>query len=131
MSNDRNGWDHGDLDQTVAWDDMTTEELQAEIEELTEAIAHIKGQLDRAAAELAETGVYADRKWYVSAKYALRMKGAKHQRLLRYTADRKRQERKTKSQRFEQCFLASCRRRLNPELFAELMQEAREECVND
>jgi hypothetical protein len=66
-------------------------ELEDERDEIEEAMAEIRGQLDRAKAHTAATGEYADRQWYNAAKHALRMKGVDHQAVLREAAEIRRQ----------------------------------------
>ncbi len=64
---------------------------------LLDDIMEIKMQLDEAKSDAAANGVFFDRKWFLSAKYTLRKKGMRHQRLLRIVADKKRSLREKKA----------------------------------
>lgn len=103
------------------------EELEALRDELEEAIAGIKLQLANAKAKVATSGEYSDPGWYNAAQFALRMKGRDHQRLLREIGLRNKTKRITISNSDQQRFIDVARRRLDPELFADLWREAREE----
>ena len=71
--------------------------MENEMLGLLDDIMEIKMQLDEAKSDAAANGVFFDRKWFLSAKYTLRKKGMRHQRLLRIVADKKRSLREKKA----------------------------------
>jgi hypothetical protein len=102
---------------------VTLEEARSQLEA---DMGKIRLQLDHARANVHATGEYADPKWFVSAQHALRCKGQAHQNLLREIATLKRQQKQTISLSFEKAFIAAARRRLSPDLWRALCDEARE-----
>lgn len=106
--------------------EKTTAELEALKVETEVGLARMKQQLDTAKARAREDGEYADSDWYVRTKYALRMKGLTHQQILSELARRRKAEKATTGNSVQDRFVDICRRRLDPEFFAELLQEAKE-----
>lgn len=101
-------------------------DLEEQIAEIEEVIAAIRAKLEKARAEVHLSGEYADPDWYRRAKAALRFKGIEHQRLLREAAALRRQEKRHRAKEFGEAFIDAARRRLDPEVFSDLLDEARE-----
>ena len=106
---------------------MTTEELEHQLVEVGGNLARVKTQLDYAKSEAAETGNYSDRDWFNRAKHAKRMLGREHQLIQAELGKRKKRESRSFNNTIERRFIDAARRRLDPVLFSELMDEANEE----
>lgn len=69
---------------------LTDDALKSERDELLVTIAKLKTQLASAKGKAADTGEYADQKWFNSAQHALRMKGIEHQLICQELGARRR-----------------------------------------
>lgn len=101
--------------------------LRQQLEALLDKIAHLKMQIDGAKAEAAATGNYSDRDWYNRANHALRMAQKEHQQVQLEIGEQNRAKKREGAAAWEKAFIDAARRRLEPELFMELVAEAREE----
>jgi len=114
-------------DQALQTLDVAALELRRD--EIETAIARIRGQIEHARSQVWTTGEYSDPNWYARARAALRFKGIEHQQILRALAERRREQRREaaagQDRRFERAFISAARRRLTPELYRELIEEAR------
>ena len=99
---------------------MNRDQLLLRKAELEGEMDHIRSQIASAKARVAETGEYSDRGWFIRANDALRHKGREAQRIQWLIGKAK----KKLSSTFEQQFIAAARRRLQPDVFAELINEA-------
>lgn len=105
----------------------TFEECMQRSDELVMDMAQIRTQLEAAKAIAKETGHFANRDWFRRASMALRLKGVRHQAYLRRASHLRGRDKEARGRTFEKSFIDAARRRLNPEVFAGLLQEAREE----
>lgn len=106
---------------------MTTDALDKRASDVLEEIANIKTQLRAAKSDAAATGEYSDRQWFISANHALQMKGREHQMVIQELGARRKEERRAHNTSKTEAFVRAARRRLDPELFADLMREADEQ----
>lgn len=97
--------------------------LQQQNDALLDKIAGLKIQIDTASGKAASNGDYSDTEWYHRAKYALRMTQKEHQQVLREIGEQNRNQRASNGSHYETQFIAVCRRRLDPELFADILRE--------
>ena len=81
----------------------------------------IRSQIATAQARFYDTGERADRAWWASAHAALRSKGKRVQSV----QDELGELRRAEAHRLEAEFVFVAKRRLRPELYDELMEEAR------
>lgn len=61
--------------------DMSTEDIERRLGDVTAEIAKIKAQIGEAKGIAAETGEYSETEWFHRANLALRFKGREHQAL--------------------------------------------------
>lgn len=111
------------------WAAWSTEELEAELNELMGEMADVRGQIEKAKAAGG-----ADKLWLARAKNAARYKGAEHQRLLRFIASRKAAERannhrsytakRNAERKWADHFAIVAKHRLPPDQYEALLQEA-------
>jgi hypothetical protein len=106
---------------------IPTQDLVRRADDLLENIAGIKAQLEAAKGKAVANGEYSDPDWFSRAQFALRMKGREHQMILTEIAARRKEEKRKANDTVERRFIDVARRRLDPELFGELMREAQEE----
>jgi len=92
---------------------------------LMEKLARLKMQLEGAKAHAAATGDFSDRDWYNRANFAYRMLAKEHQQCLREIGERNRARRRATGEEFEQKFLEVARRRLHPDVFRDIFDEAK------
>lgn len=102
----------------------TLEETEAVIARVEEDLAIMDGKMDNAKAIRLATGQYADPAWWARIKSRRRFEGQWHQRLLRHAAQLRRGNR---TSRIESAFMDAARRLLEPDTFARLLDEARED----
>jgi hypothetical protein len=93
-------------------------------------MADVRGQLEKATAEMHITGVYADPDWFRKAKAALRYMGAEHQVLLKERAALKKQLQSQDSVSFERHFMAAAKAVLDDAMYSSLLSEARTRMAN-
>jgi hypothetical protein len=106
---------------------LSERELDELLNLVAEDIANIKTQVGFAKSEAASTGKYSGSVWFRKASHALRMKGIEHQRLLQERSRRRRERGAVKSPRdLSNHFVDLCRERLSPELFASILDAAKE-----
>ncbi len=94
--------------------------LEQQNDALLEKIAALKLQLDTAKGKAWTSGEYSDPDWFNRANYALRMTQREHQQVQRDIGEKNR-----RVGAVEQRFMDVARRRLDPDLFHSLMDEAR------
>lgn len=104
--------------------EMSTDALEKRLGEVMRELAEVKTQIDFAKSEAAENGNYSDPDWFNRARHAVRMKGREHQLIQAELGKRKKDERRAFNAKAERCFIDAARRRLEPELFADLWAEA-------
>lgn len=105
----------------------TDEELQARLDEVSEELASIRLQVDTAKSRARAQGEYSDPDWFHRAQFALRMKGQEHQRIQRELSRRKKRAREHADNSIGECFIRAAKRRLDEEVFTDIMAEAKEE----
>lgn len=105
-------------------ENKSLDELIVERTELLKDIDNIKAQLLHAKMTAAETGVYADIKWYRAANYALNKRQQRIQSVNIRMGQLSREKRATDAHRFERVFIDVCRKRLNEQDFRMVMEEA-------
>lgn len=101
---------------------FSDEELQDRMTVLLEDTAKIRYQLEEAKSIVAEGGEYSDSEWFRKATFALRMKGVEQQVIQMEFARRKRQ----RQNNLEQSFIKAAKSILEPDLFQEIMDEAKD-----
>lgn len=99
------------------------EELEAQREDLEFQIAAIKGQIEAAHARVYSEGTYADPDWYRRARFALRMKGAQHQHVLRELGRASKAVRVAHNSSRERQFVKVAKRRLAQETYESIWAE--------
>lgn len=105
---------------------LPREQLDSALAALAEQMAGIKAQLDEAKGHAAVEGDYSDREWFNSARNALRIKGQLHQQVAQEIGRRNRLEKAQRANAREVHFVRIARRRLDPDLFREIMDEAKD-----
>lgn len=99
--------------------------ILAEAETLAADAGMVRIQLEEARTKAFEDDVCANRDWYRRASIALRLKGARHQMLLRRAAQLRNDTKAANAAAWEKRFVDAARRRLTPEAFAAILEEAR------
>jgi hypothetical protein len=119
-------WEYpvSDLDDLASLD---LEALEDERDDLEQSIAEIKGQLETAQAIKNETGKYADAKWYVSAKQAMRFKQIELNRVQRVLKKRRTDRLELRDRAWEQAFVKLAKQTLNEATYDRLVAMAWEE----
>ncbi len=102
----------------------TRDDLLAEQQELLDAINSIKTQIADAKARAASTGDYSDRNWYSRATFALKKKQQRYQMLMHEIGEMNRKARRVQSESFGEEVIRSCKRLLDKETFAMVMDDA-------
>ena len=105
--------------------------LEEEMMDVLYEISSIKSQIEAAKATHKQTGQYADPVWFAKANAALRYKQARHQELLKMKSDKTKEEKKSRAREFERAFVDVARDILEPDLFAEIMDEVHLICNPD
>ena len=100
--------------------------LQEKAEAIAARMASIRTQIATAEVESKEGIKPLDLSWRVKAKHALQMFGIEHQRILKKCGEANRAERRNGSESYGQRFIAAAKRRLQPEVFEGIADEARE-----
>lgn len=114
-----------DLDDRVSVD--------AGIDFLERSLIEIKDQMSKAKVREATEKRPIDRSWFQKAETAARIKGSMHQRLQRRRGELRRMSNsaivgeKRQADAVEKRFLEIARRRLHPDTFNEIFEEARSE----
>ena len=96
-----------------------------QLELLTE-MARIKEQIARAKSLAASERNYSDTDWYHAANRALKHKQIEHQELLQKAATLRKEIRLSDTRSFERAFMDAAYRRLDGEMYACLLSEARD-----
>jgi len=104
--------------------DMSTEDVERRLGDVTAEIAEIKAQIGEAKGIAAETGEYSDTEWFHRANLALRLKGREHQALQIEFGRRRKEERRAHNSRIERAFIDAARARLDATTFRLLWDEA-------
>lgn len=110
-------------------DDLTKlsrEALDRRVVEVMTEMANIRSQVNDAKSHTATTGDYSDADWFRRAEHALRMRGIEHQKLAQEVGRRNRQEKTERANAREVHFVRIAKRRLDPALFAEILDEAKD-----
>lgn len=102
---------------------MTTEALEARFSNLLLELAKINTQVDRAKSNAAATGNYSDRDWFQRASAARRLHGVEQQLIQAELGKRRKAERRAINNRIEGRFIEVAKRKLDPQLYQELMAE--------
>lgn len=103
---------------------MSTEDIERRLGDVTAEIAEIKAQLGEAKSIAAETGEYSDADWFNRANLALRLKGREHQALQMEHGRRRKAERRAYNASIERAFIDAARLRLDATTFRMLWDEA-------
>lgn len=98
-------------------------ELETLRDELDDACARIAHQIDMAKARSIE-GDYSDPVWFQRTVHALRMKRKLYNRTLQEISFLKKDQRRKYNSSTERFFVSVAKRRLDRELFTEIMDEA-------
>lgn len=98
--------------------------VRAALDDLQNDLGRIKAHIELAQAKRRTSGQFADPVWFANAKIALRHKGAIHQKLQKRLGELNRQEKQTRGSDFEKRFIEVARRRLTPEVFSAIFNEA-------
>lgn len=109
--------DDSKIDDSTIAAAQTIEEIERIRDELQADADVIKFQLDGA-------DVGRDKKWEARARFALRKKNAQIQRLARKVGEFRREERSEKARSIYRYFVDAARRRLQEDVFNDLMDEA-------
>lgn len=104
----------------------STEELEAEGNQLVIDIANIKLQLANAKSEAVTNNTFADTKWFNNAKHALRMKGIAHQNVTKELAKRRKQNKKKEKKVLDHYVHMAARRLLAEDLYEEVLETAQQ-----
>ena len=104
--------------------DMSTDDIERRLGEVTAEIAEIKAQIGEAKGYAAETGEYSDADWFLRANLALRHKGREHQALQLEFGRRRKEERRVHNATIERAFIDVARVRLDYKTFQAIMDEA-------
>ncbi len=107
---------------------MSTDELEWMRDNLEDKITTIKNQIDIAKSESQANGEFSDIEWFNKARAALRISGNHHQHIIRELAKRSKSERAEKTKSFNDRFVDIVRERVDPELFSEIINEAKLTC---
>lgn len=105
---------------------MTTEELERELPEVVRKLASIRTALDTAKSNAIVDKQYSDKDWFNRTKFALRMTGIEHQAITRELGKRSKEDRQRRNDSMERRFMQVAKRRLNHELFMDMVAEAEE-----
>ena len=100
--------------------------LQDQADTIAARMASIRTQIATAEVEAKEGTKPMDRSWRAHAKHALQMFGIEHQKVLRKCGEIARAEKNNSSDLYGQRFIAAAKRRLQPEVFEGITDEARE-----
>lgn len=92
--------------------------------ELESDIQSIRRQIERAQAEARATGKYASDHWWLKVHQALRIKGHQCQEIQQEMGRITKARKAARSREVELRFVEAARRRLPPEVFRSLMEEA-------
>ena len=104
----------------------STEDLEAEGNQLVIDIANIKLQLSNAKSEAVINNTFADTKWFNNAKHALRMKGIAHQNIIKELAKRRKQNKKKEKKVLDHYVHMAARRLLAENLYEEILETAQQ-----
>lgn len=104
--------------------DMSTEDIEYRLGEVTAEMAEIKAQIGKAKGYAAETGEYSDSDWFHRANLALRLKGREHQALQLEFGKRRKEERRDYNASLEHAFIDAARTKLDATTFRLIMDEA-------
>lgn len=106
---------------------LSLSKLEDQIEVLEDALDKIDGQLDGAKADRIVTGNYRSAEWWARAKFARRSKSRRLQRLQAKAGHVRREQRQRQGKILASNFIDAARRRLDQDLFSEIMDEATDE----
>ncbi len=101
--------------------------MQEERDLLETEIADIKNQLRVARSKAAATGEYADHDWFCRASAALRIKGRQFNYLNREIGQQEKKLRRERNDSWERRFITVAKRRLDPETYESIVEEAGED----
>ena len=104
--------------------DMSTEDIERRLGDVTAEIAKIKAQIGEAKGIAAETGEYSETEWFHRANLALRLKGREHQALQLEFGRRRKEDRRAFNATVEREFINVARTRLDYATFRAIMDEA-------
>lgn len=104
--------------------DMSTEDIELRLGDVTAEIAEIKAQIGKAKGIAAETGEYSDTEWFHRAQFALRLKGREHQALQLEFGRRRKEERRARNDSVERAFISVAKAKLDATTFRLLLDEA-------
>jgi len=102
------------------------DQMKAERDKLEEDIASMRGQIEAAQAEKHRTGQHADPGWWARVNSARRHASARLQKLNRDIAELERARRQGEGSAFAVRFVEAAKRRLRPETFNAIAEEAKE-----
>ncbi len=111
----------------VGIDKIPTAELEARVYDVIREMDDLKLKLETAEGIARASKEYSDPVWYAKTKYNLRMKGREHQYLMVEIAQRKKAERAKPENSINWAFVKVSARRLEKDLFDEIMNEAKQE----
>jgi len=98
----------------------------SEAEAVLSEMARMKAQIFEAKSRAVD-GDYSDPDWFRRVNTALRYKGIRHQQLLRRAAELRDSANASNANSWERRFIEAARRRLKPETYQALVDEAGEE----
>lgn len=110
------------VDANIDLELLDTEELEELRDEVEEAIASIKGQVEAARADPEDTA--DERRWLASARHALRMKGLLHQRINRRLSVIRKELRAQRNVTECEAFKEAARQLLDAETFQRILDKA-------
>lgn len=102
------------------------QDIQSKTDEVLEAIARMKAQIDYAKVSKIETGEYADPAWFAKVNSALRFKQIEHQKLIREAAQLKKEKNRQYANDIHRVFVDLAKTRLNGDVFSSLLNQATE-----
>ena len=110
--------------EIVETDDLTIDEMDALRQHLLDRMLEMDGKITEARRKAAEEGVYADRDWWNRIRMAKRKMGEAAQKVQMAISHRRKNERAQVRASLTESFMAVCRKRMPPELFAEVLEQA-------
>ena len=94
-----------------------------ECDKILHDMANIREQLDAARAKARDQGEYSNSEWFRRANKALRLRGRRHQALLRRASELRNAEQYDSEETWDSRFVEVARRRLTSDAFAAIVEE--------